>query len=150
MGIRDKVNNNPRAAVAVIGAIVVLTVIAVVVQVLGSRRGPRMTMPDSYFTVDDGKTFFPASSSNVPPFEYQGKEAVHAYVFECDGKRFVGFVERFTPEARKLMVAGKGTPQTRVYGRELKKPGDKTWAKSGDFAAVEKVMDIKCPNSSGG
>jgi len=107
-------------------------------------------MPDSCFSIDDGKTWFAASSSNVPPFDYNGKQAVRAYVFECNGKRFVGFLERFTPEAHKLMVENKGTPQTRVYGREMKRPGDATWVKSGDYNGMGKVMDIKCPDGSSG
>jgi len=150
MGIRDRVNENSRITLAFVASIVVLAIVAIVVQVLGNRRGPATKMPDSYFTVDDGKTFFAASSSNLPPFDYKGSQAVRAYVFECNGKRFVGFVERWQPDARKLMLEGKGTPQTRVYGWVLKRPGDATWIKSGDFPGVGRLMDVRCPDGSGG
>ncbi|MCI0538169.1 MAG: hypothetical protein L0Z50_23430, partial [Verrucomicrobiales bacterium] len=104
-------------------------------------------LPDSFFTTDDGKTFFVANSENVPPFEFNGKIAVHAYVFECDGKRFVGFLERYTPEARKTIMAQQHSSfEIETYGRELKKPGDTTWVRASDADALAKVTDVKCPN----
>src|SRR5438270_819832 len=109
MGLRDRINQNPRITTTVIGLVVAGIVAVIVVQVLANRRGPVTKMPDSFFTVDDGKTWFAASTSNVPPFDYNGKQAVRAYVFQCNGKKFVGFIERFTPEAHKLMVENKGT-----------------------------------------
>ena len=150
MGLRDQLNEHPKITATATATAVLLLISFVVVQVLASRRTYQMKMPQAYYTVDDGKTFFALGSENVPPFDYKGKLAVHAYVFECGGKRFVGYVERYTPEAHKLMVENKATPATQIYGRELKRPGDTTWVKSGDIKGIAKLTDIKCPDGSSG
>jgi len=150
MGLRDRLNQNGGLVTGIITAVVVLATALAVVQVMASRRKIQTKLPDSFYTVDDGKTFFKANSENVAPFDYDGKQAVQAYVFEANGKRFVGFLERYTPEAKKAIAEGKATPQTQVYGRELKRPGDPTWIKSGDFAAVGRVTDVRAPDGSAG
>lgn len=89
--------------------------------------------PEYYFTVDDGKTFFAASSDNIPPFDYDGQQAVLADVFQCDGKKFVGYMERFTPKYHDEVVAHGLTPDAMRFGRELKKPGDAKWFHPSDL-----------------
>jgi hypothetical protein len=151
MGIRETINENPRVALGVMTGIVVIAIGYVVVQVMASRKKFPESSPDSFFSVDDGKTFFAASSDNIPPFDYKGRTAVHAYVFQHDGKRFVGYLERYTPEARAAILAGKRTPQIERYGRELKRPGESSWIKSGDLAAEAKLtQNIRSPDGGGG
>jgi hypothetical protein len=149
IGIRQRMNENPRLTAGMIGVLVLICVAVVVLEVRAGRHTIATHMPDSYFTVDDGQTFFVASGDNVPPFEYHGQTAVHAYLFQCNGKRFVGYLERYTPAAHKQMVEGKDTPATQIYGRELKRPGDRDWVKSGDLKAAGKVTDVQCPDGSG-
>src|SRR3954471_9854250 len=149
MGIRETINNNPRAATGVMIGVVVLAIGYVVVQVMASRKKFPDSSPDSYFSIDDGKTFFTANSDNVPPFEYNGKQAVHACVFQANGQRFVGYLERYTPEARAAILAGKRTPQIERFGRELKRPGDPIWVKSGDLATEPKItQNIHAPGGT--
>ena len=131
-------------AAGIVASFVAVAVGAVVMQVLGARQRIPTSLPKSFFTVDDGKTFFELGSENVAPFDHKGKQAVAAYVFECNGKRFVGYLERYTSEARQRIIAGKGTPKDQISGRELKRPGDATWIKSSDLAGVTKVAAIKC------
>jgi hypothetical protein len=152
MGSRNWVNDHAKAATWIVALVACGAIALIVVQLRGARQTFRDKLPEAYFTIDDGKTFFAFGSENFPPFEYKGKQAVRAYVFECSAKeRFVGYLERYTPEARKKMMAGKDAgPQTQIYGRELKKPGEAAWVKSGDFAAVARVTDIKCPGGHGG
>ncbi len=83
--------------------------------------------------MDDGKTFFAASSDNIPPFDYDGQQAVLADVFQCDGKKFVGYMERFTPKYHDEVVAHGLTPDAMRFGRELKKPGDAKWIHPSDL-----------------
>jgi hypothetical protein len=147
MGVRSWLNDHARAATGIGAAVVVLATGLIVVQLLANRQTLPDKLPDAYFTVDDGKTYFAAGSENIPPFDYKGQKAVRAFVFECtSGKRFVGYVERYNSEAHAKLLSGKDvTPQVQMYGRELKKPGGNAWVKSGDFAAVAKVSDVKCP-----
>jgi hypothetical protein len=147
MSIREKLNEHRGVTIGIAGGAVVLVIGFIVMQVLANRKTFPTKLPDLYYTIDDGQSFFAANSENVAPFDYQGKPAVRAYVFECAGKRFVGYLERYTQEARKSLVEQKkSTPQLQLYGRELKKPGAATWVKSGDFAAVAKVTDVRCPD----
>src|SRR2546423_7266214 len=134
MGIREWINQHRGVATGMVSAVVLLAVGLIVVQVMASRKKYPSESPDSYFSVDDGKTFFVASSDNIPPFDYKGQQAVHAYVFQSNGKKFVGYLERYTSDARSAILAGKRSPQIERFGRELKKPGDKEWVKSGDLA----------------
>lgn len=146
MGVRQWFNENPRMTAGIAAAVVLVAVGLVVVQVLASRPKIQSNLPDAYFTDDDGKTFFTANSASVAPFDRYGRPAVRAYVYECGGQRFVGYLERYNAEAHKAMLAGTATPQHQIYGRELKRPGETKWLKSGDFAAVDQLAEVKCPH----
>jgi hypothetical protein len=146
-GVREKINQHRRATAGIVVAVVALVSSVIVMQVLAGRRAFPTSAPEAFFSVDDGQTFFAASSENVAPFDFQGKQAVRAYVFECAGKRFVGYVERYTIPARATLInEKKSTPELQIHGRELKKPGEATWVSSGDFAAIAKVTDVRCPD----
>jgi len=148
--VRQWLNEHPAVAAGIVTGVVALAIGVIVVQVLGARQKIPSSLPKAFYTVDDGKTFFEMGSENIAPFDYKGKEAVAAYVFECNGKRFVGYLERYTSQARQKLIAQKDfSPQDQIKGRELKRPGDAAWVKSGDFAAVAKVTDVKCPDGGG-
>jgi hypothetical protein len=147
MGLRQWLDRNPRIAVASFGGVVAIAVGLIVVQVMGSRQKFPTKLPSAYYSTDDGKTFFELGSENLAPFDYKGQPAVRAYVFDCGGTKFVGYLERYKPEARAKLLAGKDvTPQVQISGRELKKPGETKWISSGDFASVAKVANVKCPD----
>jgi hypothetical protein len=136
----------------IVGAVTVVCVVAaigsIVWQLMGQRHTLMTKMPDAFFSVDDGRTFFVAGGDNYPPFDYQGQTALRAYVFQCGSTRFVGYLERFTPAAHQAMVDNKATSGTLIYGRELKKPGAKTWVSSGNQKASAMVADVHCPDGS--
>jgi hypothetical protein len=146
MGVRQWFNDNARLTAAAVAVVVLAAVGFVVMQVLAARPKIQTNLPDAYFTTDDGKTFFVGNSASVPPFAHEGQKAVRAHVFECGGERFVGYVERWNDEAHKAMLENKVTPQHQIYGRELKKPGETKWVNSGDFDAVAKLEDVRCPH----
>jgi hypothetical protein len=95
--------------------------------------------PRGYYTVDDGANFFSDDPEKVTPFEYKGKQAVRAHVFRgSDGKQFVGYLERVTPEAGAVIKKARNRKPTdppptpaemgvAMSGREFKKPGSKDW-----------------------
>jgi hypothetical protein len=150
MGIREWSENHPRVTYGVVGACVVAAVTTIVLNVMAGRHAYPTRAPDSYFSVDDGKTFFVASSDNYPPFDYKGQQAVHAYVFECSGKRFVGYMERFIPSVKQMLDAGKPLTAEMVrFGREMKKPGSTVWVKTGDLAIEATVTNVTCPDGQG-
>ena len=117
-----------------------------------------------FISTDDGKTFQLHASDQLPPFEVQGKTAYQANVFTCDGKtRFVGFLQRYTPQGKRIMEDTRKKNQAvsqhnnramptfnaaLLDGIEIKKPGDKEWVKQSDRARANKILDVTCPNEN--
>jgi hypothetical protein len=123
MGIREKVNEKPGIAVAVVAIIALLAVFLV----YRTFSGPAVPKADpaaqaaapAYFTTDDGQTTFTDSSTSVAPFDHDGKQAVKAYMFNVNGKQVVGYLEKYS--------AGAGSPLM------VKKPGvGGTWVPDSD------------------
>ena len=114
-----------------------------------------------YFSNDDGKTFFADSATKVPPFEKDGKPAVRAHVFECGGKRVVGYLSRYTPEAiqalkdaRAARDAGKPPPNVAALasigttGLQVKRPREAQWVSQADAKRATAVRVFRCPDGS--
>jgi len=119
--------------------------------------------PRSFFSDDDGKHWFVDAADKTPPFDHNGKTAYRARLFTSDGGKtqFVGYLERYTPEAIKKIEAakrGEGEPKGRsvlsvieelaISGTEIKKPGDgNQWVARGDLQAAPKILDVKGANN---
>lgn len=146
MGAREYMNQHPKVAVGGGIAIAVLAVGLIVVEVMAGRHRYPSGEPVSYYTDDDGKSFFPDSADRIPPFDHNGQPAVTAYVFECGGQKFVGYMERYSAKWHDYVVAHGVTGDVMRYGRELKRPGDAKWMPSGDLQKEAQLEDIKCPS----
>ena len=116
-----------------------------VVQLRSSSRPAIGVIPENFYSIDEGKTYFTASSSNIAPFDYNGHPAVRALVFEASGKQFVGYVERYKADTHAAKVAGTITPLQELNGREVKKPGDTTWVPSSNRKAFSTVTTVAAP-----
>jgi hypothetical protein len=115
-----------------------------------------------FATVDDGQTVFETDMSNLPPFQQDGKTAYRVALFTADGgkTRFPGYLERYTPEAKKRIEAAMAEmakdpdPWKRPRGLvgpgdvEVKKPGaGNPWVKN-DSPEGMAVMNVKAPNGA--
>src|SRR5438874_9372956 len=160
MGIRESINRNPKVAVGIGTALVAFTVLFLLFQLrdLNGATGSPSADEHAFFAVDDGKTWFVGDIKTLAPFDREGKQAVRAYVYECDGQRFAGFLERYTEEGKKagqqvLEAAKTGRPDGRlVYissmsGREIKRPGEKNWTVATDQRAIESITNVQCPGN---
>ena len=157
MGVRERLNDNPRVAVGVAAAILLITSVVVALQFSGPSTGEPSAR--AFFSTDDGKTWFVDEATKLAPFQRDGKEAVRAYVFECNGTSFVNHLERFTPDGRKAAetaMSGKGTEQAasvagqlRLSGAEVKKPGSKQWTPLSDMVKAGPILRPKCPDGAG-
>lgn len=114
----------------------------------------------SFYSDDDGATWFTDSVYKFPPFDHNGRVAVRAYVFESNGKRFVGLLGRYTPATVKLLrdryadvQQGRAklsdldpvlmSDSTRMNGTEVKLPGpSQQWLPFNQF----KMNAIKAPD----
>jgi hypothetical protein len=131
--MRELINKYPLAA----GAFVVVALAVAVVFVVRGSVGPTNTIAGgAYYTDDDGNSFFVDEAQKVTPFDHNGKQAVKAYVFSCDGKRSVHYMERLTDVGRKvaqdsLQKSGGQSidiPDTFApQAYEYKRPGETSW-----------------------
>jgi hypothetical protein len=147
MGIRQTLGEKKALGIAAAALALILGAVAVAYQV--SEMGPaKPAAPQTFYTDDDGKTFFTDSTALMPPFDHKGKTAVRAYVYECNGHRFVAYLERYTDQAKRMVKEleddvknakpGDKPPanlaelmNARRFGREVKRPGDATWVSIG-------------------
>jgi len=148
MGIREAMNRNSKLTAGIVGSVAVLATVFVVIQVYAGRKTFPSKSPEAFYSDDDGKSFFTDTDDRIAPFDHNGKQAVRASVFECCGKRYVGYLERYNADALKVKMAGKGTRETDINGREVKKPGGSTWVNARDLAKASKITDVQCPHGA--
>jgi hypothetical protein len=163
MGIRETLKEKPSVGIAIAAIFVLLTAVITV-----ARFWPTKTadLSQSYYSDDDGQTWFADSAFRVPPFDHNGKTAFGAQIFSyADGKKqFCAYLVQYTPDAKKKMEAAladaarKGEApgsitlyQDRTFtknGLRVKKPGaGNSWMSYGDPKANE-VFTIKSPDGS--
>jgi hypothetical protein len=101
MGIREKINNSKFAPIIGGGFLVVAAAIAVF---YFWPRGPHINYRLTYYSDDDGQTYFKDSIYKFAPFDHNGKTAVGAVVYEdAHNDVFVGYLTRFTPETQRQL-----------------------------------------------
>jgi hypothetical protein len=159
VGLREKMNDNPKAVTYITAGIVLLALILIGWQILSSRSGAGgptvLTGAQYFFTTDDGKTWFPDDQTNVPPYTKDGKPAYQAMVFTCDGGKtsFVGYLQRYSAAGKKMIdqAARRGVPTGTVLtpaNLEIKAAGNgdspKNWLKYGSPGA-RKLQAVTCP-----
>jgi hypothetical protein len=167
MGIRETLNDKPQITTAITAGLIVVALIYIVLQVVGGRAGNDLQAGEVFFTTDDGQTWFAMPARTLSPAMKDGKEAVRAYVWTCDGgkTKFVSHLERFTPEAMAKLEAwnrpgangqsaGKSMDPIEIdavyqQGREVKKARNAAakWVKNqSDEAAALSV--VTCPDGT--
>ena len=158
MGFRERMKQRQSLMALAAGIMIVGAGVAIFVQ---ARDLLSSGANKSFFTVDDGKTFFVDSSERIPPFDKDGRPAYRAHVFECGGKRVVGYMSRFRPEAiaaleeaKKYRGTGKPPPNVHVLasvgttGLEVKRPGEAQWVSQADVRRATAVRVFRCPDGS--
>lgn len=162
MGIREKINQNPKQTAVVTSAIVALSLLFIIWQACGDSIGGGVSTNKAFYTTDDGKTWFVDDSSNIPPYKKDGKDAVRAQIFTCDdGKtKFCGYLEAYAPQDKMMLEqmakaqasGGKGAPAQYVgyTGQAMvKKPGapPTQWVPltPQSTAMYQQVTNVQCP-----
>jgi hypothetical protein len=152
MGARQWIEKNKQVS-GIVSFVLVVAAIAFAYYQFRPERPPTK----SWFTTDDGQTWFRDSNRKVPPFQHDGKEAVFAMVYECHGKQYVGYMSRYKPEAKRKLDeyyaaedAGKttdpSTPGSAEWHVEFKRPGEKEWKSGMENRTL--IRDVKCPHGS--
>ena len=154
MGIRETINEKQGLTTAVTVALILMVVGYIVFTIArGGPGGAGAPVPaQSFYSDDDGVTWFADADSKVPPFDRNGKPAVRARVYKCGGKTFVNHLERYTPEVKKKLDAARAAnpdaaPPEATAGIEVKSPGAGDWVKINDPRAG-KILAPKCPEGA--
>jgi hypothetical protein len=161
LSIRQYLNKNPLVAAGFTVVAIVFVILMLFYQmrsdssVVASRPLPRM-----FYTVDDGKTYFPETIDKVPPFTTSdNKTAYRAWVVKCkSGEPFVAYVEKYGDGEKKRLDGLFGDPNKRAVAIEavmspqvpttlIKKPGtgDSGWLTPRDGAKYDAVFQPTCP-----
>ena len=164
MSLRDALNKNPRLATGLAAGIILVAGVAMLWSMMSTGGGTGTGgagggVPQRYYTIDDGKTYFPDSYDKVPPFEKDGKQAVIAKVFrdlDNKGDPFVGYLQRYSAAGKKMvedrLKAAGGGSMAPMEGLappvEYKKPGEGNWVSSSDPRAASLINDLKSPKGS--
>lgn len=124
-------------------------------QALGMQGSPGL-----YFSDDDGNTWYSEKPGTLSPTTRNGKESVRAHVYSCEGRSFVAYLERFTPEARAALESAVASAQSggarpdqgsmqrlTMAGMQVKLPGDKQWVPAFGQAG-SKLRQPKCDDAS--
>jgi hypothetical protein len=154
VGIRQKLNEAPKAGIAAVAVLVVGVYAVVAWEIRSPRFGSHVTNIRSYYSDDDGQSYFSDESGLMPPFDHHGSPAVRCYVFECKGQKFVGYLEKYTDDLLKS-INTPFDPKHRTEapldfngGSLVKKPGNSEWVK--EYSAKgQAIVKVQCPDGSG-
>lgn len=161
MGIRESINQNKPVASILMVVITGIALYFILSSVFGGGGGASVSGGGkAFYSTDDGKTWFADDVNKVPPFDKDGKPAVLAYVYTCDGgkTKFVGSLRRYTPEAAKKLTEIRANPNASdpstfevisMQGEEVRKPGDPAnkWVnQTRDYAGWARVVNVTCPD----
>jgi hypothetical protein len=137
VGIREKLNENPRGVGGVIAVLIVVAIGWIYYQNRGMPTG-LVAGKTTFYTEDDGATYFPDSYANLAKdFKGpKGKDAVRAYVFRY-GKEtpFVAYMEKYSPAGKQILATfyadaanqQKPPPSEALAEALIKKPAQTTW-----------------------
>jgi hypothetical protein len=163
MSIRQRINEKPAVSAAVAGGFVLIAVSLIGWMSCDTGGAGGGNFPQrAYFTVDDGKSYFPDDLDKIPPFATaDGKTAYRAVVVKCGtGQPYVSHLERYTDAQKKNLETALKSPAARptllseieanaLSAADVKKPltGDKAWISSGK-PQYEALARPKCPDGS--
>ena len=156
MGIRESINRNSKA-VLLASAILIALMLCVAAFYAKAPATQTQYGSRSWYTTDDGKSWFADEASKLVPFQHDGKPAYRCYVWTCDGGKtaFVSHLERIKAEMLTMLTrAGK----TKVDfldmppgSLQVKPPatGDANWVDVTDPRATA-ISTPRCPGGGTG
>jgi hypothetical protein len=152
-------NENPAIVTWVTGGVILIVVIIIIWQLVGGRTGPVTydSPTQSFYSNDDGATWFADDAKKIPPFMKDGKPAYKAMVYTCNGGApFVAYLQRYKADTKKQIEDGlaHGVPVgmgVTAASIEIKAPktGDdpKKWMVQMD-PRTSGILNVKCPDNS--
>ena len=157
MGIRQILNEKRGVSAAVAICLIVLTLGWMFWQSMDG--GVRLGTPQAFYTVDDGATWFADDANKIPPYNYNGKQAVACFVYKCGdkGQPWVSHLMRYTTEGKRQredqlkkkgvnLIGSESLLQPPIEVKEAKS-GDTGWVNVNDPRAAA-IQKLQCPDGS--
>ncbi|HWB54846.1 MAG TPA: hypothetical protein VG722_11660 [Tepidisphaeraceae bacterium] len=161
--MREKFRNRKGLSLVLAAVFFVLAGAVVAYQNWPAKRA---NLAMSFFTDDEGQTWFSAASTNLAPFDHDGKTAVMAEIFTYDSgnKKICGYLQKYTPEAKRRLEAAFADAKSHGQPLEnvalfhdhgfmdsaflVKKPGlNNPWVPYSDPRANQ-VLSVQSPDGS--
>lgn len=157
MGIRETLNENPGITTGLTAGIIVIALGIIIWQTVASSSRPT-SMTKSFFSDDNGASYFVDSSNHIPPFDHNGKQAVHANVFTCDDNKtkFIGYLDRYTAAFKAKIEAANAAKKPDLglmqeatsSGVEVAAPKSDHWVSRSSPEAQRMMESVKCPDGT--
>ena len=152
MAIRELLERH-RQGFTIGGVVVTLLMIGVIFY---ETYGGGPSVGDSFFTADDGRTWFTESATQISPFDYHGGQAVRCFVFRTpSGTEFVAYEEKVSDEVLAIMNPKKAPAAakpkmmtTGMGGMLIKKPGEANWRPFDPMTLPQLFKDVVGPDGS--
>lgn len=164
MSVREAMDRNPRVVMIVVGIAVVLAIGMIIWQLMPEDTSSPTGTP---YSVDDGKTYFIDAADRLPPFDYNGKPAVRAFLMKKgeNGEPFVGYLMRYSEAGLAKINAAKAEAEGAAKAppggvvvippvpigdprlQEVKKPGSDKWVPRASAEGTA-VTALKAPDGS--
>lgn len=162
MEIRKSIQERPIAGIIVASVLVIFASLILLRQFWPEKQA---NLSQTFFTDDDGKTWYTDSAYLLPPLDHNGTTAVFAEVFSYDGgsKQFCAYLAKYTPEAQRKLRESIGDAVKQGHSPAsaglfhdpffmknalmVKKPGSDKWVNQSDPAANE-ITSIQTPDGS--
>jgi hypothetical protein len=159
MNVREKLNAS-KTVVGIAAGVLIAACLGFIYWYWSAGR-IHVDPTQTYYSDDDGHTYYKDSVYKFPPYDHDGKTAVEAVVAESNGHDFIAYLMRFTPEARKQLqqkyddavknnlpvqnavLTLLGNPGINMAGMQIKLPGSgHDWVPRSRLPA----LDIKSPD----
>lgn len=91
-----------------VGSVVAGVLLLIAGAIAFATLRPSRSLPNlkkAFYSDDDGQSYFTDSAFKIAPWDHDGKTAVLAAVYSEDGHKYVAFLRRFKPDAKKKLEA---------------------------------------------
>jgi hypothetical protein len=99
ISVRQLLERRQQIVLAVACVVIVGAIVSIYAQVRATAH-PNVNM--TYYSDDDGKTWFEGPTFEITPFDHEGREAVGAMVYVANGRKYVGYLTRFSKRGAEI------------------------------------------------
>jgi hypothetical protein len=156
MSIREKLNESRTLSITV-AAVVFAIALVLIFRQLHEASPHRPGLPSkTFYSDDDGKTWFLDEFMKITPFDHNGHPAYKAVVYRCNGGTpAVAYLEKFSDSQQAAMKEISPENVRDYTGRfmsfqeelDVKKPGSNHWLSVESRGYIDAKI-VTCPDGS--